>query len=52
MTTRPHLLAEEALARAPQQRRSREKRAQLTAAALALFDERGYEPTSIPGSGQ
>lgn len=47
MTTRPHLLAEEALAREPHQRRSREKRAQLKAAALALFAERGYAATSI-----
>jgi AcrR family transcriptional regulator len=45
--SRPNLLAEEDLSRAPRQRRSREKRAALTAAALALFAERGYEATSI-----
>jgi AcrR family transcriptional regulator len=41
------LLAAEALPRAPRQRRSREKRVQLKAAALALFAEKGYEETSI-----
>ena len=44
---RPRLLAAEALPPRPRQKRSQEKRAQLLAAALALFAEKGYEATSI-----
>ncbi len=45
--TRPDLLAAENLPAAPQQKRSREKRERLKAAALELFGSRGYEGTSI-----
>jgi AcrR family transcriptional regulator len=44
---RPRLLAGEDLPSAPRQERSRAKRAQLAAAALALFGEKGYEATSV-----
>ena len=44
---RPNLLAGENLPSQPHQQRSREKRAQLKAAGLALFGEQGYEATSI-----
>jgi len=44
---RPRLLDSEDLPAAPRQKRSREKRAQLLAAGLALFGENGYEATSI-----
>ena len=44
---RPNLLAGESLPPPPHQRRSQEKRAQLQAAGLALFGEKGYEATSI-----
>ena len=44
---RPRLLSGEDLPAAPQQKRSRSKRAQMLAAALALFGEKGYEATSI-----
>jgi AcrR family transcriptional regulator len=47
MSVRPNLLAGEDLPRAPQQKRSLEKRARLTAAGLALFGEKGYERTSV-----
>ena len=44
---RPQLLDGENLPAAPRQARSREKRAQLLVAALALFGERGYEATAV-----
>jgi AcrR family transcriptional regulator len=44
---RPRLLTGEDLPPAPHQERSRAKRAQLLAAALALFGEKGYEATSV-----
>jgi AcrR family transcriptional regulator len=44
---RPRLLDGEDLPAAPRQERSREKRAQLLAAGLALFGEKGYESTSV-----
>ena len=44
---RPRLLDGENLPAAPRQGRSREKRAQLLAAGLALFGERGYEATAV-----
>jgi AcrR family transcriptional regulator len=47
VTGRPNLLAGEDLPPEPRQRRSRDKRARLKAAALALFGEKGYEGTSI-----
>lgn len=40
------------LPRLPQQARSRAKQEQLRAAALALFDERGYEATTIQAIAQ
>jgi AcrR family transcriptional regulator len=46
-TVRPKLLEGEDLPAEPRQKRSREKRARLKAAALALFGEKGYEGTSI-----
>jgi AcrR family transcriptional regulator len=46
-TTRPILLAGEDLPPEPVQKRSRDKRARLKHAALALFGEKGYENTSI-----
>jgi len=49
MTRRPRLLAGEDLLPEPRQARSRDKRAQLKAAGLALFGEQGYEGTSIEG---
>jgi AcrR family transcriptional regulator len=49
---RPRLLDGEDLPGAPHQARSREKRAQLLAAGLALFSEKGYEATSIDGVAQ
>ena len=45
--TRPDLLASEDLPPAPRQKRSRDKRDRLKAAALALFGEKGYDATSI-----
>jgi AcrR family transcriptional regulator len=47
VSARPNLLTGEDLPRAPRQKRSLEKRAQLKAAGLALFGEKGYESTSI-----
>jgi len=47
--TRPDLLAGEELLAPPRQKRSREKRDRLNAAALALFGEKGYEGASIEG---
>lgn len=47
MQHRPNLLRSEKLPPGPRQRRSREKRARLKDAALALFNARGYERTSI-----
>lgn len=47
MTQRPHLLAGEDLPPPPRQKRSLQKRARLSNAALALFGEKGYEATSI-----
>ena len=47
MSERPNLLAGEKIPPAPQQRRSVAKRAQLEAAGLALFGEKGYENTSV-----
>jgi AcrR family transcriptional regulator len=44
---RPRLLASEELPSPPRQQRSREKRAQLLAAGLALFGEKGYEAASV-----
>jgi AcrR family transcriptional regulator len=44
---RPNLLAGERLARTPSQKRSRRKREKLLRAALELFEQRGYERTSI-----
>jgi len=44
---RPRLLDDENLPAAPRQERSRQKRAQLLAAGLALFGENGYEATAI-----
>jgi len=49
---RPWLLAAEAPLPRPRQERSREKRAQLLAAALALFAEKGYEATSVDAVAQ
>lgn len=46
---RPRLLEGEDLPSPPLQRRSREKRAQLLAAGLALFAEQGFEAASIEG---
>lgn len=43
----PRLLAGEDLPPEPRQRRSREKRARLEAAALALFARKGYDGTSV-----
>jgi AcrR family transcriptional regulator len=45
--TRPNLLAREKLPPQPLQKRSTEKRAQLEAAGLALFGEKGFEATSV-----
>lgn len=47
MRRRPNLVRSEKLAPEPRQRRSREKRARLKDAALALFYAHGYERTSI-----
>ena len=47
MSRRPNLLAGEDLPSQPVQKRSREKRERLKAAALALFAEKGYEATSM-----
>jgi AcrR family transcriptional regulator len=47
MRSRPNLIKSEKLPPEPRQRRSREKRARLKDAALALFYARGYERTSI-----
>lgn len=47
MSVRPNLLAGEDLPPGPRQKRSLEKRAQLKAAGLALFGEKGYESTSV-----
>ena len=47
MSTRPNLLQGEDLPPEPLQKRSREKRARLKAAGLALFRKKGYERTSI-----
>jgi len=47
MRSRPNLVKSEKLPPEPRQRRSREKRARLKHAALALFYARGYERTSI-----
>lgn len=47
MTGRPNLLEGEDLPPQPRQKRSREKRGRLMAAAIVLFGERGYEGTSI-----
>jgi len=47
MPPRPRLLDDEAPPPRPRQERSREKSAQLLAAALALFAEKGYEATSV-----
>ena len=47
MKRRPNLLAGENLQPQPSQKRSRERRARLQTAALALFGEKGYESTSI-----
>lgn len=44
---RPNLLANEDLPPEPRQKRSLAKRAQLKAAGLALFGEKGYESTSV-----
>jgi AcrR family transcriptional regulator len=44
---RPDLLRGEKIPRGPQQKRSLEKRARLTKAALTVFGEKGYEGTSI-----
>ena len=47
MSQRPNLLAGEDLPPEPHQKRSREKRARLKTAGLALFGEKGYERTSV-----
>jgi AcrR family transcriptional regulator len=47
MSTRPDLLAGEALPPPPRQQRSREKRTRIKAAGLALFARKGYEGTSV-----
>lgn len=47
MRRRPNLVRSEKLPPEPRQRRSREKRARLQDAALALFYVHGYERTSI-----
>ncbi len=47
MQRRPNLLRSERLPPEPRQWRSREKRARLKDAALALFNAHGYERTSI-----
>ncbi len=47
MRARPNLLANEDLPPEPRQKRSLAKRAQLKAAGLALFGEKGYESTSV-----
>src|SRR5436305_14371393 len=44
---RPNLLADERLPAEPRQKRSREERERLKAAALTLFAEKGYEGASI-----
>lgn len=44
---RPRLLAKEELAPDPRQKRSREKRARLKAAGLAVFARKGFERASI-----
>ena len=44
---RPRLLSGEDLLPKPRQQRSRERRARIQQAALALFSEKGYEGTSI-----
>ncbi len=49
---RPRLVDAENLPAAPRQARSREKRAQLLAAGLALFGEKGYETTSVDAIAQ
>jgi AcrR family transcriptional regulator len=49
---RPRLLDAEAPPHLPCQQRSREKRAHLLAAALALFAEKGYEATSVDAIAQ
>jgi len=49
---RPRLLDGENLPAAPRQARSREKRAQLLTAGLALFGERGYEATAVDAIAQ
>jgi AcrR family transcriptional regulator len=52
MIARPRLLDGEDLRSGARQTRSRDKRARLNAAALALFAERGYEATSIEAIAQ
>jgi AcrR family transcriptional regulator len=47
LTGRPNLLAGEDVPPAPNQKRSRDKRERLKAAALALFGRKGYERASI-----
>lgn len=47
MTERPDLLAGEDLPEGPRQKRSREKRGRLDAAALEVFGARGYQAASI-----
>jgi AcrR family transcriptional regulator len=47
MQRRPNLVRSEKLSPEPRQQRSREKRARLKEAALALFYAQGYERTSI-----
>jgi len=49
---RPRLLDAETPPPRPRQARSREKRAQLLTAALALFAEKGYEATSVDAVAQ
>ncbi|HEY6292978.1 MAG TPA: helix-turn-helix domain-containing protein [Terriglobia bacterium] len=44
---RPKVVAELDLPPSPRQKRSREKRARLLAAGLALFGEKGYQATSV-----
>jgi AcrR family transcriptional regulator len=47
VSARPNLLAGEDLPPPPRQQRSREKRARIEAAGLALFAEQGFEATSV-----
>ncbi|NJM05625.1 alpha/beta fold hydrolase [Candidatus Gracilibacteria bacterium] len=49
---RPHLLAAEQLPTAPQQARSRQKRAALMSAALTLFSAHGYNATTVEAIAQ